>query len=94
MIKPKIHPHFLGAELRLSRYILDKAVSLFRSILRGRNYYSGIVRDNLAWTAAVTACMVLILTVMQVVVAMNGFKTTLPFNGHNMSSQCLQFGCG
>ncbi|KAL7793888.1 hypothetical protein V8C43DRAFT_280599 [Trichoderma afarasin] len=43
----------------------------------GGNDYSSLFRDNLAWTAAVTACMVLILTAMQVCVAINGSKTTL-----------------
>ncbi|KAK0758256.1 hypothetical protein N5P37_009558 [Trichoderma harzianum] len=55
------------------------------------NDYSSFFRYNLAWTAAVTTCMVLILTAMQVCVAINGSKTALSFYRHNMSSQCWHF---
>ncbi|KAL7905962.1 hypothetical protein GGI35DRAFT_459740 [Trichoderma velutinum] len=93
MIQPEIHhPRFLGAEPRLSRYTLDKAVPRSEALVGGRHDYSSFSRDNLAWIAAVSAYMVLILTVMQVGAATSSTRTTLSFNRHNMSSHCLHLG--
>lgn len=65
----KIHPRFLRAELRLSRInALHRAKQLLFSeaYFGGWNNYSSFFRDNLAWIAAITAYMVLVLTAMQV----------------------------
>jgi hypothetical protein len=65
----KIHPRFLRAELRLSRINAIHRTSklLFaQAYFGGWNNYSSFFRDNLAWIAAITAYMVLILTAMQV----------------------------
>lgn len=65
----KVHPRFLRAELRLSRI---NAIHRTRKLLfaqayfGGWNNYSSFFRDNLAWIAAITAYMVLVLTAMQV----------------------------
>lgn len=68
-----VHPRFLRAELRLSRInIIHRFthVSPFSPYLRGRNNYSSLFRDNLAWMAAAAVFIALVLTAMQV-----GFAT-------------------
>ncbi|KAK4182092.1 hypothetical protein QBC35DRAFT_209089, partial [Podospora australis] len=64
-----VHPRFLRAELRLSRInTIHRLTSLplFNPYLRGRHNYGSLFRDNLAWMAAATVFVALVLTAMQV----------------------------
>lgn len=65
----KVHPRFLRAELRLSRINTINRFTRFppfESYLRGWNNYGSFYRDNLAWMAATTVFVALVLTAMQV----------------------------
>jgi membrane-bound metal-dependent hydrolase YbcI (DUF457 family) len=65
----KIHPRFLRAELRLSRInTISRFTHLppFNPYLGGWRNYSSLFRDNLAWMAAATVSIALVLTAMQV----------------------------
>ena len=65
----QVHPRFHRAELRLPR--LDRihrftCLPPFTPYLRRRYNYGGFFRDNLAWMAAATVFIALVLTAMQV----------------------------
>jgi hypothetical protein len=65
----KVHPRFLRAELRLSRInTINRFTRLppFDPYLRGWRNYGSLFRDNLAWMAAATVFIALVLTAMQV----------------------------
>ncbi|GAB1317485.1 Subtilisin-like serine protease [Madurella fahalii] len=66
---PAVHPRFLRAELRLSRINTIHRFTQpppFEPYLRDRHNYSSLFRDNLAWMAAATVFVALVLTAMQV----------------------------
>lgn len=78
----KIHPRFLRAELRLSRINgihRTKQFLFSEAYFGGWNNYSSFFRDNLAWIAAITAYMVLILTAMQVGLATERLQSSPVF---------------
>lgn len=64
-----VHPRFLRAELRLSRINTISRFTRFppfQSYHRGWNNYSSFYRDNLAWMAAATVFVAVVLAAMQV----------------------------
>lgn len=64
-----VHPRFLRAELRLSRINTINRFTRFpplQSYHRGWNNYSSFYRDNLAWMAAATVFVAVVLAAMQV----------------------------
>ncbi|KAK0745446.1 hypothetical protein B0T18DRAFT_488262 [Schizothecium vesticola] len=64
-----VHPRFIRAELRLSRInTIHRFTRLppFDPYLRGWRNYGSLFRDNLAWMAAATIFIALVLTAMQV----------------------------
>lgn len=64
-----LHPRFLQGELRLSRINTIHrltTVPRFDPYLRSRYTYSSLFGDNLAWIAAATVFVALVLTAMQV----------------------------
>jgi hypothetical protein len=78
----KIHPRFLRAELRLSRINnISRFTRLppFDPYLRGWRNYSSLFRDNLAWMAAATVFIALVLTAMQLGLATDRLKDNRSF---------------
>ncbi|MCJ1312482.1 hypothetical protein MMC25_006156 [Agyrium rufum] len=78
----KIHPRFLRAELRLSRINTISYFTRLRSFdthLCGWDNYSSLFRDNLAWMAAATVFVALVLTAMQVGLATDKLKENIGF---------------
>lgn len=61
-----IHPRFQRAELRLSRLNTLSRLTTLRSYTRSRHSYGSFFRDNLAWMAAATVFVAVVLTAMQV----------------------------
>ncbi|KAK4116037.1 hypothetical protein N656DRAFT_774228 [Canariomyces notabilis] len=77
-----VHPRFLRAELRLSRInAIHRFTRLppFEPYLRGRHNYSSLFRDNLAWMAAGTVFVALVLTAMQVGLATERLRGNAAF---------------
>ncbi|EGR52485.1 uncharacterized protein TRIREDRAFT_53858, partial [Trichoderma reesei QM6a] len=78
----KVHPRFVRAELRLSRINVIHRTKQFlfsEAYFGGWNNYSSFFRDNLAWIAAITAYLVLILTAMQVGLATERLQANTAF---------------
>ncbi|KAL7811135.1 hypothetical protein V8C26DRAFT_227565 [Trichoderma gracile] len=78
----KVHPRFVRAELRLSRINIIHRTKQFlfsEAYFGGWNNYSSFFRDNLAWIAAITAYLVLILTAMQVGLATERLQANTAF---------------
>jgi hypothetical protein len=77
-----IHPRFLRAELRLSRVnTIHRFTRLprFDPYLRSRHNYGSLFGDNLAWMAAATFFVVLVLTAMQVGLGTERLKDNAAF---------------
>ncbi|TFB01914.1 hypothetical protein CCMA1212_006283 [Trichoderma ghanense] len=78
----RVHPRFVRAELRLSRINAIHRTKQFvfsEAYFGGWNNYSSFFRDNLAWIAAITAYLVLILTAMQVGLATERLQANTAF---------------
>jgi hypothetical protein len=77
-----MHPRFLRAELRLSRInTIHRFTRLprFDPYLRGRHNYGSLFGDNLAWMAAATVFVALVLTAMQIGLATERLKDDAAF---------------
>ncbi len=78
----QVHPRFLRAELRLSRInMIHRFTRLppFDPYLRGWRNYGHLFRANLAWMAAVTVYIVLVLSAMQVGLATEKLQGDVAF---------------
>ena len=78
----QVHPRFLRGELRLSRInIIHRFTRLppFDPYIRGWRNYGHLFRANLAWMAAVTVYMVLVLSAMQVGLATEKLQGDVAF---------------
>lgn len=70
----KVHPRFLRGELRLSRItkvLLFTHLHSLEPYLGSRHSYSAFVRVNLAWIGITTVFIALVLTAMQIGLAMD-----------------------
>jgi hypothetical protein len=77
-----MHPRFLHAELRLSRInTIHRFTRLprFDPYLRSRHNYGSFFGDNLAWMAAATIFIALVLTAMQVGLATERLQDDVAF---------------
>ncbi len=74
-----MHPRFRRAELRLSRVNTLSRLTRFRPYVRGRHSYGSFFRDNLAWTAAATVFVALMLTAIQVGLATDRLREDAAF---------------
>ena len=61
-----LHPRFQRAELRLSRINTLSRLTRLRPYTRGRHSYGSFFREHLAWTAAATVFVAVVLGAMQV----------------------------
>ncbi|EPE07011.1 subtilisin-like serine protease [Ophiostoma piceae UAMH 11346] len=78
----KVHPRFLRAELRLSRINMISRFTRLPPIdlyLRGWRNYSILFRDNFIWMTAATVYVALVLTAMQVGLAIERLREDTGF---------------